>query len=365
MKKTGRDGTVQLDIPLGGSVLAFTPLAAGASSPSYVVAGAVDPPEGALVRLTAYVPGVAPPPPPAPTTYKLIAQGYPQQAASLTYITRCTTNVVAASYLVVDNGSCTQLPTQDFLIIAKAGDGTPLAWGSLVGAATSPGAVLDYSVSVNQTTFAAVDIQVVNVTTTATDGGTWMAPSVPFTAGISDSISASSLYPSFTTTTLVPAGWPVSYLLNADVGTTGAAAASRRYISRSIDAIPSALVFDVASMPALSFDSVDASDPARPVFHWSYGPGLSADAGSLQAIWADGVAYRQWLVALPPDYGASFHLPTLPPELSSYGPTAAGSFSGTVSYQDYDSETGYGEVLDGILSTDGVSTLGQLIVTSP
>ena len=60
-----------------------------------------------------------------------------------------------------------------------------------------------------------------------------------------------------------------------------------------------------------------------------------------------------------PRPATSFRVPDIPPELSSYAPSATTTFGNSISvwYDDFENAEGYSDVLDGVAPANGLGTI--------
>ena len=112
-------------------------------------------------------------------------------------------------------------------------------------------------------------------------------------------------------------------------------------------------------MAPLSVNPLDVADPVHPALTWSVAGGERGDQGTLTMSWGSGVVVVTYEAVFAPDHTTSFRVPDIPPELSSYAPSAPTTFGKSVSvwYDDVENAEGYGDVLDGAPPIDGLGRI--------
>jgi hypothetical protein len=123
----------------------------------------------------------------------------------------------------------------------------------------------------------------------------------------------------------------------------------------------------VTSMALLSVSPLELTDPGHPELTWSVAGGERGDQGTLTLSWGSGIVTVIHEAVFAPDHTTKFRVPDIPAELSSYAPSATSTFgSVSVWHDDIENAGGYGDVLDGLESADGLGrTRSGAYLTQP
>lgn len=357
---TGVSGDALVTVPEGGSVSIFWSIEL-----AFHVDSVLDVPPGGVVRFTTQGPEVPPPPPPASTTYKIVAQGQPAGVASLKFLATCDSSSTNGVSAVLNNSACAADATQDFLVLALASDQTPVAWGALLDQPTNPGALFDFVVQVDKTTFATMDAQVINVPSTASYGYITVGPSHADDIGVATVTSTTAPFPAFGMVTSVPAGMTSSYNVNESASWSVGASSVWVGRSRRYDSLPAVSTFDASRLALVSVQPTDLADAVHPKFGWAHSDGALGNLGELTAAWTSGASYTLYKARFAPDRASPIRIPDIPPALAAYAPSAQSTLEGAaVSYADEEAESSYADVLDGVATASGLGTawsIGSMI----
>ena len=349
LTETGGDGRAEVTIPLAGSVSVFSTVEAALH-----VRTLVDPPPGLTIPVIVDRPAGALP---EKTLYQGIVVGEPPGTDRVHIWSTCDT---ASSDMILDNEKCRDAVTIDFLGVAFDADDNAIAWGLTPNQPTSPGGgAIFIPLDVTETTFHTLDATI----TGALPATSYAGVTLGFDLTVEDMITLPSPIapPPLAVTLRAPAVPGMGYRVHEFAWSWSDAASpiSRIERERHYAVLPASTTFAVNSMAPLSVNPLDLLDPVHPELTWSVAGGERGDQGTLGLSWGSGIVTVTYEAVFAPDHTTSFRVPEIPPELSSYAPSATTTFGTSISvwYDDLENADGYGDVLDGVPPIDG---LGQV-----
>jgi hypothetical protein len=347
--ETGGDGRAALTLPIGGSVSVFSTV-----ETALHVHTLVDPPPGLTIPVIVEPPAAALP---EKTLYQAIVVGEPPGTERVYIWSTCD---VGWSDMILDNAQCLDAPTIDFLGVAFDVDDNVIAWGLTPNQPTSPGGdVIFFPLDVTETMFHTLDAAITGTLPPTSYAGVTLGAEL----SVEDMITQPSPIapPPVAVTLRVPAVPGMGYRVHefASSWSDAASPSSRIERDRFYAVLPAFTTFAVASMAPLSVNPLDLADPVHPALTWSVAGGERGDQGTLVMSWGSGVVVVTYEAVFAPEHTTSFRVPDIPPELSSYAPSAPTTFGKSVSvwYDDLENAEGYGDVLDGAPPIDGLGRI--------
>jgi hypothetical protein len=346
---TDAAGNADATVPTGGSISAFH-----AEDLSFQIQTVVAPPDGGALVFEFYV--AAPPPSELPTTYSIYPNSYPAGTTTLELRGPCTavTTAPGSKFPDVDNETCTGSP-QDFLMVARSSTNAMLGSGTLLDAPTNPGGILDFSVSVNDTTLSSITSTIADIPASASLAQVGGSVGV---GNLSMHVFATDTNPSttFMSTLQVPAipNFLFGWVQGVFAGDNFVGSSVTRHSSST--QLPSSSSFSAGSFTWLSVNPLDVRDPVHPLVTWSSSDEPTADVLKVEFGWQGGTSTVTIVARLPPHSATSLRLPDIPDELSGFRPVATSTFEGvSVICTDYDALADFADVVDGYTLADELS----------
>jgi hypothetical protein len=343
--KTDASGSADATIPDGGSVSAFWTYGL-----NFYIDAIHAPPPGAPITFGIFVAEREPPPVDAPTTYSIYPY-YPAGTKSLSLSTNCASanTYPDSKYPQIDNESCTDDDTQDFIFTAHDASYNLIGWATWLDAPTNPGGIVDTSVSVTQTDTINVDMALTDLPSQVTRATVTVFMTFH---NAHYQQSANAIPPSSSTHEAafqLPAlgGAQYAWSFFASVGDYSTAGAELHHHASSSQP-PATASLSADSFTWLSANALDLSDPEHPIATWTSSKTPTADYTNVQMSWGGGTSYVLVDALLPPHSATKMRLPDIPDELSSYRPVAANTFYGTtVACVENTEVDGYADWIDG------------------
>lgn len=320
--QTDSAGQAHLDFPADGSVSVY----ASSYDPyeSHGVNTYMTPPDGSVIRVRG--PGGTAPPIGIPTTYKVVAQGFPAGTTNFTFQGHCDSQNSNDSYTTLTNAKCTDLPTEEFLVTAKDQNGKVLAWGQ-ASAFTSPGTTLDLVVFVSNTNFHTVTGTLTNLPASTEYASLYIDAVVQPHDSFYKTVMG--VFPSFSMTGDV-AALPIDRIVTLLARPENAALYETYFSSSERYGMPpntfAASLNDIANITA---SSIDTSDPTRPTITWSTDGGPSPDRGLISLYWTLGTVYFNWVAVFPGTHPTTVTFPRPSLEAQGYAPSNLVTMSST------------------------------------
>ena len=347
--ETGGDGRAEVTIPIAGSVSIFSTV-----ETALHVHTLVDPPPGLTIPVIVERPAAALP---EKTLYQAIVVGEPPGTERVYIWSTCD---VGWSDMTLDNAQCLDAPTIDFLGVAFDVDDNVIAWGLTPNQPTSPGGdAIFFPLDVTETMFHTLDAAITGTLPPTSYAGVTLGAEL----SVEDMITQPSPIapPPIAVTLRVPAVPGMGYRVHefASSWSDAASPTSRIERDRFYTVLPASTTFAVSSMAPLSVHPLDLADPVHPALTWGVAGGERGDQGTLVMSWGSGVVVVTYKAVFAPEHTTSFRVPDIPPELSSYAPSAPTTFGKSVSvwYDDLENVEGYGDVLDGAPPIDGLGRI--------
>ena len=336
-------------IPTAGSVSVFSTVEAALH-----IHTLVDPPPGLTIPVIVARPAV---PLPEKTMYQGIVVGEPPGTDRVYIWSTCD---AASSDMLLDNTQCLDAPSIDFLGVAFDIDDNAIAWGLTLNQPTSPGGgAIFVPLDVTETTFHTLDAAITGTLPSTSNAGVTLGAEL----SVEDMITLPSPIapPPLAVTLRVPAVPGMGYRVHEFAWSWSDAASPMSRIERErfYTVLPAFSTFAVSSMAPLSVNPLDLADPVHPEVTWSVAGGGRGDRGTLALSWGSGVVTVTYEAVFAPEHTTSFRVPDIPPELSSYAPSATTMFGSSISvwYDDFENAEGYGDLLDGAPPIDGLGRI--------
>lgn len=347
--ETGSDGRAEIGIPAAGSASVFSTV-----DTALHVRTLVDPPTGLTIPVIVDRPAGALP---EKTLYQVIVVGEPPGTDRVYVWSTCD---VGLSDMVFDNAQCLDATTIDFLGVAFDVDDNAIAWGLTPNQPTSPGGgAIFVPLDVTETAFHALNAAITGTLPPTSHAG--VTPGADLFMASWITLPSPLAAPPLVVTHRVPAVPGMGYRVHeyASSWSDVASPLSRIERERFYTVLPASTAFAVSSMAPLSVNPLDLADPVHPELSWSVAGGDRGDHGALAMSWGSGVVVVTYEAVFAPDHTTSFRVPDIPPELSSYAPSAPTTFGKSVSvwYDDLETAEGYGDVLDGAPPVDGLGRI--------
>lgn len=337
-------GTVQVDVPEGGTVTAAYVMPGGGSFPDfYVMSTAVGLADGGTFRATlmAWSTTTAP----APMTIGMTIDASPAGTTHYSVHIECYgTGFSTNSGVMTGFDGCGNTDPYDIVVYALDAADNRLGYGYLFDQPFQEGAVVTHTLSATHTDLESVDFTASAILAGAEDVDMSAAG---IRAGSPETVTRDSDYVSFpgaseTVTLYLPASVLDSFVLYSSVFLEDTAVLRRsRYYHSEHTTWPQTVHWDTTvTADVVALGLPDLTDLQRPVISWALDPsGTSGDGLEHSLSWGNANNGTQWTIHTPVQTSGTVQLPDLPLVLEAAELTSATDLQG-VSLMHYEQHTG-------------------------